>query len=83
MVVEEETSWSGDWTWQFAQWYPGIEHMERVKNWWRESHPQITDWHGRDEREESGDVTCGEKSDVVSSGRAGTPLSIRTDGVRT
>lgn len=69
MVEEEETGWSGDATWQFANWYPGMEHMERVKSWWRESHPQIADRKEREE--ESGDVTCGgtlalrgEKSDA-------------------
>lgn len=43
LAVEEETAWSGDATWQFANWYPGMQHTERVKSWWYPNHPQISD----------------------------------------
>lgn len=46
-VIEEETTWSGDATWQFASWYPGMQHTERVKSWWRANHPQIGEEGGQ------------------------------------
>lgn len=60
VLVDEETGWSSNATWQFANWYPGMEQMDRVKNWWRATHPQIGDRHGGEEREEKlGDTTHG------------------------
>jgi hypothetical protein len=37
-----EVTWSPDYTWQTAPWYPGMEQVEELKRWWKRrktSHP--------------------------------------------